>query len=239
MEIEQFAYSLLTRSPAHQPREPAAARRAVAGRLRALAGAQARAAPHPVRPMLLPLTVRGLHAQEPHRRLADGDLQRGRRRAAGLPPGAPGRAGARRRGAGVRRDDQPDARGPHHARLHRACTTTRSRRRSSASSTSCTRQSSAQDRHAARPQRPQGLDPARLGRHRRAACRRATGRCWPPARCAYGEQNQVPAAMTRADMDTAARRSSSSRPGARPRPASTGSNCTARTATCWRPSSAR
>jgi hypothetical protein len=53
-------------------------------------------------------------AEEPHRRLAHGAVQRGGRRGAGLPPGAPGRARAGRRGAGDGRDDQPDARGPHH-----------------------------------------------------------------------------------------------------------------------------
>ena len=177
MEIEQFAYSLLTRSQRISHENLRLRDTAVAGRLRAVAVGRQAASP----PMLMPLTVRGLDAQEPHRRVADGHLQRGRRRAAGFPAGAPGRPRARRRRDGVGRDDQPDARRPHHAGLHRAL------QRRAAGGLQAHRRLRAraverQDRHAAGPQRPQGLDPGRLGRHRRAACRRATGRCWRPAR---------------------------------------------------------
>ena len=48
-----------------------------------------------------------------------------------------GVARGRRRGPGVRRDDLRFARGPHHARLHRACGTRRSATRSGASSDFC------------------------------------------------------------------------------------------------------
>jgi anthraniloyl-CoA monooxygenase len=54
----------------------------------------------------------------------------------------------------------------------------------------------------------------------------------------YGAQNQTPRAMTRADMDRSPR-DSSNRHAAPPRPASTGWNCIAPTATCCRASCRR
>ena len=99
-------------------------------------------------------------------------------------------------------------------------------------------QSEREDRHAARPQRAEGLDAGGLGRHGRAAAGRQLAAA---GRQRAGLRRTEPAAR----RDDARRHghacatSSSPRRGARPRPASTGSNCTARTATCWPPSSAR
>ncbi len=45
------------------------------------------------------------------------------------------------------------------------------------------RQLASQDRHPARPCRPQGLDPRRLGGHGRSRCRTTTGRWCRPRRC--------------------------------------------------------
>jgi anthraniloyl-CoA monooxygenase len=100
----------------------------------------------------------------------------------------------------------PEAASPRPAR---ACGTTRSRQRlASASSTSCTAQRR-QDRPAARPCRCARAAPAWAGKASTSRWPRATGRCWPPSPWPYGAQNQVPRAMTRADMDRV--RASSSR----------------------------
>jgi anthraniloyl-CoA monooxygenase len=83
------------------------------------------------------------------------------------------------------------------------------------------------------------LDAGRLGADRRAAAR-SGGANWPllaASAVPYGAQNQVPRAMTRADMDAVLRSVLSPRRGAPPRPASTGWSCTAPTATCCRASS--
>ena len=69
----------------------------------------------------------------------------------------------------------------------------------------------------------------------------ATEGNWPlvaPSAIAYGPTNQVPRAMTRADMDRVRENSFARRAAAWPQ-ASTGSNCIARTAICCRRSSVR
>ena len=88
--------------------------------------------------MFTPFTLRGVDAEEPHRRLADGAVLVRRRHARRLPPGAPRRARDGRRRHGRRRDDLPVARRAHHARPARACGTRRSATPGSASSTSST-----------------------------------------------------------------------------------------------------
>jgi anthraniloyl-CoA monooxygenase len=69
-------------------------------------------------------------------------------------------------------------------------------------------------------------------------CRAATGRCWSASPSPICPTAPVPRAMTRADMDrvTADFVAATRRAAA---PASTGWNCTARTATCCRASSRR
>ena len=62
-------------------------------------------------------------------------------------------------------------------------------------------QTQREDRHAARPQRAEGLDAGRLGRHRRAAARRQLAAAGGQ-RAGLRRTEPVAAAMTRADMDT-------------------------------------
>ena len=96
-----------------------------------------------------------------------------------------------------------------------------------------------QDRHAARPLRRQGLDPARLGGR---WTRRSRSGNWPimaPSPVPWSPRNQVPREMTRADMDTRARRVRARGRDGASAPASTCWSCTARTATCCRRSSRR
>ena len=176
MEVEQFAYSLLTRSQRHQPRKPATARCEVAGRLRELArttggaGYPSQKAPHTTDAAAAYRARR--HAQEPHRRLAHGAVQRGRWRGGGrLPPRAPGCARTGRCRPGDGGDDQPHARRPHHPRLPGAverCAAgwLEAHRRFRA------RPEQRQDRPAAGPQRCQRLHATRLGKNRRATARR-------------------------------------------------------------------
>ena len=57
------------------------------------------------------------------------------------------------------------------------------------------------DRAPARPLRPQGVDQADVGGHRRAAGRAATGRSAARPPLPYSADNQVPRELTRADMD--------------------------------------
>jgi hypothetical protein len=119
LEPEQFMYSMLTRSQriSHENL-----------RLRDPAGWKAMSAGLPHAPACrcpMPDTAADVHAlhlaradaEEPRRGLADGAVLLRRRRAGRLPPGAPGRARARRRRPGGGRDDLPLARCAHHARL--------------------------------------------------------------------------------------------------------------------------
>jgi anthraniloyl-CoA monooxygenase len=121
MEAEQFFYSLLTRSQrishenlrvrdaawlqgyeqwlaGQKQRPPRSQHTCAAADVAAAQGARTQ-------------------SEEPHRRFPHGHLQRGRRRAARLPPGAPGRTRLGRRRTGVCRNDRALRRGPHHPRL--------------------------------------------------------------------------------------------------------------------------
>jgi hypothetical protein len=107
-------------------------------------------------------------AAQPGHRLADGHVQRPGRRARRLPPGAPGQQGAGRGRPGHDRDgvrlrggpDQPRLRGPLHAAAGGGLAADRVVR---------ARARRGQDRRPARPFRPEGLHPADVGGHGRAA----------------------------------------------------------------------
>jgi anthraniloyl-CoA monooxygenase len=123
--------------PAHQPREPAAARPGMAGS--AEAGSSIRPGRRRTRRRgadvrAVPAARHG--AEEPRRGLADGAVQGGRRLPDRLAFRALRRAGQGRRGAGLYRDDLRQPRGAHHARLHRGFTRPSTRRPGSASSIS-------------------------------------------------------------------------------------------------------
>jgi anthraniloyl-CoA monooxygenase len=109
MEVEQFTYSLLTRSQriSHENlrlRDPVW----LEGYEAWLSGRK------PVAPMLLPLKVRELTAEKPHRRFTDGDLPCHRRGGGRLSFGAPGRTRHGRGRLGDGGDDQPHPRRAHH-----------------------------------------------------------------------------------------------------------------------------
>ena len=89
------------------------------------AGVQ-RTAAAPVPPMFTPFTLRGVDAEEPRRRLADGAVLVRRRLAGRLSPRAPRRARHGRRGPGLHRDDLRLAPTRASRRAARACGTTRS-----------------------------------------------------------------------------------------------------------------
>ena len=163
MKVEQFAYSLLTRSQ-RISHENLRLRDAgwVGGYEQWLAGGK-KAIP----PMLMPLTVRGLTLKN---RIVVSPMAM-----YSAVDGVPldfhlvhlG-ARARRCRDGVRRDDEPDARRSYHPCVYRpvqrcAIGGIQAHRRFRA------RREQREDRHAAGPQRPKGLDPRGLGRHRRAA----------------------------------------------------------------------
>ena len=209
-EPEQFMYSLLTRSQriSHENLRlrDAAWLEGYERWFARSAGLDVADDQPPPPPMFTPYTVRERHAEEPHRRLADGACTARRRRARRLPPRAPGRARAGRRRAGVRRDDLRSRRRPHHARLPGPVERRAAARPGSASSISCTRTRDAkigmQLGHAGR----QGLDASSAGKAPTSRC--ADGN-WPllaarpPCLTAI---SQMPRAMTRADMDRVTRR---------------------------------
>ena len=98
LEPEQFAYSLLTRQPAHLAREPAPARQALPGDVRSLVRDARRHRGRRAAPAGA-ADVHAVHAarrdaQESRRRLADGAVLGGRRHADRLSPRASGRARA-------------------------------------------------------------------------------------------------------------------------------------------------
>ena len=101
------------------------------------------------------------------------------------------------------------------------------------------RQHAGQDLPAARPRRPQGLDPARLGGDRPAAAERQLADDAPSPLPYLDGVNQVPRAMTRADMDAVRERVRARRRGTGHDAGSTCSSCTWRTAICSRASSRR
>ena len=160
------------------------------------------------------------------------------RHAQRLPPRASRRARAGRRRPGVHRDDLRHAAGPHHARLLPACGTTRR----------CAAWQRIVDFvHASRARRSacSSAIPARRAR------RSSAGKAWTSRSTAeqlasdralavpWSPHNQVPRAMTRADMDAVRDAFVRADAARRTAPASTCSSCTRRTATCCRRSSRR
>ena len=88
-------------------------------------------------------------------------------------------------GAGLRlhRDDRCLARGPHHARMHRACTTAEHAAAWKRIVDFVHAAVGREVRAAARPRRAQGLDAARLAARWTSRCRPATGRSSRRRRC--------------------------------------------------------
>ena len=170
--------------PARQPREPAPARPRLSRRARD-AGSRA-GRPAGPRPTGRAADVHAVpaaraRAAEPRRRLADGDVQRGRRHARRLPPRAlrlarPGRRGARGHGDDRRRAgtgaSRPAAPGSG---------TTSRPRPGSASSTSSTTARRRRSRCSSAT-RAEGRRRSSSGRARTSRSRRAAGRSWPPRR---------------------------------------------------------
>ncbi len=118
---EQFAYSLLTRSQRISHENLRLRDKGYVENyedwIAAAAGKRARRAARTDSADAHAVHAARRDAEEPHRRLADGAVLGGRRRSRRLPPGAPRRAGDGRRGDGRRRDDLPERRRAHHARL--------------------------------------------------------------------------------------------------------------------------
>ena len=133
-------------------------------------------------------------AEQPRRRLADGHVLGDRRHAERLPPRAPRQQGAGRRRPGDDRDGLRLARRADHAGLRRHVRPG-ARGRMAAHRRLRARTHAGEDRPPARPLRPQGLDQADVGGHRRAAPR-ATGRSSGPSPIPYSAINQVPHQLT-------------------------------------------
>ena len=191
-------------------------------------------------PMLTPHCGAQRAAGQPHRGLAHGHIQRARgcRKTFtwctwGTRPGWCG--------AGDGGDDQPHRSRAHHPRLHRFVNDAQRR---VPPHHICAQPKPRQDWLPTGPQRAQRLH-LRLASQRREPPRptaAAPQGNWPLLAASappYGAQNQVPRAMTRADMDAltaafvaSARRDIAAR-------ALTGWSCTQRTATCCRALSAR
>ena len=224
--------------PAHPPREPAAARRAASSRAsrrwfaeRVGRRRQARGRRCSRRSGCAALTLANRVVVSPMAQYSCA-----RRHARRLPPRPPGQPRARRRRARVHRDDLRRARRAHHARLRRACGTTRSAARlDSASSTTCTRARRRRSRcSSATPGRKGSTQLGWEGADEPLA---DGGGNWPliaPSAIRSARDNQVPRAMTRADMDAVRAEFVAGDAARRGRAASTGSSCTARTATCSR-----
>ena len=158
--------------PAHQPREPAAARQGLCGGLRGLDRRTGRVAPGAAAPAgaadVHALPGARHRAEEPRCGLADGAVLVCRRGAGRLPPGASGRPRHGRGRHGDGRDDLSDAGCPHHARLPRTVEY-RPARRLEAHRRFRPCPHRLQDRLAARPCGGQGLYPGAMGRRRPAA----------------------------------------------------------------------
>ena len=173
---------------------------------------------------------RPARAAQPGRGLPDGHVRRDRRDARRLPPRAPRRPGARRRGPGDDRDGVHLARGPDHPWLHRDVER-RAARRVAPGHRLRARPVVGEDRPAARPLRRQGLDEADVGGHRPApgdrqlGGRRGLGGALPRRR-------QPGAARAhRLAIWRASGRSSWTPRAVGPTPGSTCSSCTAHTGT--------
>ena len=164
-------------------------------------------------PMFQPFRLRGLEL--PNRVVVSPmDMySRDGRHAERLPPRPPRRQGARRRRPGDDRDG---------LRLGRRAGSPPAAPASGPTSSATAWRRivdfvhaavAAQDRHPARPLRPQGLDEADVGGHRRAARRRATGRVVAPSPLPYRPGvNQVPRELTAPSMDDDPRRVRRRRP---------------------------
>src|SRR5579875_1424560 len=152
---EQFAFNIITRS--RRVVRPAVR----AARLRLRRG---RAADVPA--VLAPRP----EPEEPGGRLGHGHVLGGRRHPVRLPPGPPRREGPRRCGPGDDRDGLRERAGPDHAGLRRAVRA-RARGRMGAHHRLRAPALDREDRPAAGPLRPEGLDPADVGGHGRAAGR--------------------------------------------------------------------
>ena len=157
-----------------------------------------------------------------------------------LPPHPPGRQGARRRRAGDDRDGlRLSAGGPDHARLHGPLRATSSTRRVPADRRLRARLQRREDRAAAGSLRPQGLDQADVGGHRRAAGRGQLAGRRRRRRCRTARASTRCRASSRvAELDEIREQFVASAARAAG-PGSTCSSCTARTATCCPASSRR
>ena len=158
-----------------------------------------------------------------------------------LPPRPPGRQGARRRRPGDDRDGVRLPRGPDHPRLHRHLERRPGARPGARIVDFVHAETRAEDRHAARPLRPQGLDQAHVGGHGPAAATQGNWAVVGAVAAALPARRQPGAA--RADRRPTWRRSASEFVDAASavptRRASTCSSCTARTGTCCPRSSPR
>ena len=238
---EQFAYSLLTRSQRISHENLRLRDKAYARRLRATGSPQragraaCRRTQPPLPPMFTPFTRARRHAEEPRRRLADGAVLVRRRHARRLSTSCTS-ARARMGGAGLVFAEMtcpsPDA------RITPGCPGLWNEAQRDAWKRIVDfvhAQHRREDRAAARPRRRRRARRACPGRARTS--RSPTGN-WPlisasPQQYLDGVSDWS-RAMTRADMDRV-RDDFVARDALRaPRPASTGSSCTARTATCCR-----
>ena len=172
--------------------------------------------------------------EEPDRRLTDGHVLRHRRRPGQLPPGPPRQQGPRRRRPGDDRDGLRLRDRPHHAGLQRPL------HRRPAGELARDRRLRAQpfdgdDRRPAGALRPQGLHQTHVGGHRRAAPRGRLGAGGPLGHPLRPGQPGAARNQPRRDGPGPGRVRRRDRPCGRRR-ASTCWSCTARTATCSRPS---
>ena len=234
---EQFAFNLVTRSRRVTHDEPAAARPGVRRRHRRVVRAVPARATEPRPPMFHAVPAARPGAEQPDRRLADGHVLRhdgvptdfhlvhlGSKALGGAglvmtemvcvsPEGriTPGCSGLWYGRAGGRLDARRRLRAHRHRR---------------------------EDRCPARPLRAQGLHAAHVGGHRRAAARGQLGGRRPLRAALLPAPTRCRASSRRPNSTSSGTSSCATR---RPRhgPGSTCSSCTARTATCCRPSSHR
>jgi anthraniloyl-CoA monooxygenase len=200
LEPEQFAYTLLTGSQRIGHENLRLRDKSYVDSVETWFARQVRPAGAAAAADVHPLHAARPHAEEPRRRLADGDVFLSRRQAVRLPAGALRRARPGRRRPGDDRDDLRRPGRPHHAGLRRPVergATAQGWQRivdfvhqHATPASAC---SSAMPGRRARPSSAGRADRRTAGRGQLAAARR-------PA-IPYGPQNQVPKAMTRADMD--------------------------------------